>query len=398
MIEVRLEDDRRAEADHPLRSTVVGVLVHNEDPTVETCLRAILAERDGEVSVRSVLVVASGCTDRTVEIVRSVAEEDPRVRLIVEAERTGKAAAINLLLRESSDPIVVVIGGDVVFTPGSLTRLLEPFRDPGVGMTGVRPIPTNARSGLVGNAVNIVWDLHHELSLHRPKLGEAVAFRRVLQSIDRGTLVDEAVMEGVIVASGLQLRYIPGAVVRNHGPETVREFMAQRTRIYEGHLALAASTGYRVSSMDVGTTARVAWRLWRRGTSLRYLLAAAVLEAVARSRARLSHARGRRPHNGVWHPLATSKRVIANGHVLRSHHDRVETLDLGQVNSRHARSMLARVRQLLRAEDRIKIDRGRLIVKFRGDAAGAHAVRTRLASELPAFEETTSEAPKSGGV
>src|SRR5439155_22374252 len=109
MIEVKLENEQGVDADHPLRSTVVCVLVHNEDPTVETCLRAILAERDGEVSVRSVLVVASGCTDRTVEIVRSVAEADPRVRLLVEAERNGKPGSSNLLLRESSDPIVVVI-------------------------------------------------------------------------------------------------------------------------------------------------------------------------------------------------------------------------------------------------------------------------------------------------
>src|SRR5439155_26847849 len=137
----------------------------------------------------------------------------------------------------------------VVFTAGSLTRLVEPFKDPAVGMTGVRPIPTNPRAGVIGVAVNILWDLHHELSLHHPKLGEAVAFRRVLESVDRDTLVDEAMMEGVIIGLGLELRYVPDAVVRNRGPETFRDFMAQRIRIYDGHLGLAASTGYRVASM-----------------------------------------------------------------------------------------------------------------------------------------------------
>src|SRR5206468_11983757 len=138
-----------------------------------TCLRAILAGRHQGDSVRSVVVVASGCTDRTEEIVRTIANEDPRVRLIVEEERRGKAAAINLLLRETSEPIVVVIGGDVIVTRGALAELLAPFRDDSVGMTGARPIPTNPRSGIVGRAVNVLWDLHHELSLREPKLGEA---------------------------------------------------------------------------------------------------------------------------------------------------------------------------------------------------------------------------------
>jgi poly-beta-1,6-N-acetyl-D-glucosamine synthase len=242
---------------HPIQSTVIGVLVHNEDSTIETCLRAILAERDGSAMVGSVLVIASGCTDLTEGIVQRIAAEDSRVRLIVEPQRTGKAGAINLLLRETSDPIVVVVGGDVLFAPGSLVRLLEPFADPSVGMTGARPIPTNARVGVVGNAVNLLWDMHHELSLHKPKLGEAVAFRRVLQTIDPETLVDEATMEHTILTKGLQLRYVPSAIVRNHGPETLREFLAQRTRVYRGHLALASATGYRVSSMDASATARL---------------------------------------------------------------------------------------------------------------------------------------------
>src|SRR5207249_3259999 len=162
--------------------------------------------------------------------------EDPRVRLIVEEERRGKAAAINLLLRETSEPIVVVIGGDVIVTRGALAELLAPFRDDSVGMTGARPIPTNPRSGIVGRAVNVLWDLHHELSLREPKLGEAVAFRRVFREVDRDTLVDEATMEHLILSLGLKLRYVPTAIVRNRGPEGWREYIAQRSRVYGGHL------------------------------------------------------------------------------------------------------------------------------------------------------------------
>ena len=395
-------DRRYQPRSHPLEFTVVGVLVHNEEPTIETCLQAILSEQEGRTRVRSVLVIASGCTDKTEDIVRSVVAKDRRVRLVVERERSGKASALNMLLRDSSEPFVVVLGGDVVFTPGSLARLVEPLADPFVGMTGARPAPTNPRNGIVGHAVNILWDVHHELSLRRPKLGEAVAFRRVLHSIDEDTLVDEATMEQVIVDHGLQLRYVPSAIVRNHGPETVREFIAQRTRIYRGHVSVATVTGYRVSSMGFAAPLAAGWRLWRRGGApARYILTTMALEASARVAARLDRFTRRGRENGMWHPILTSKRVVMHGHVLRAHHEGIQRLQLGppeaNPQAHSLRALLPHLKKAVRLEDHITVARPGLTVTIRGDSLGALTLADRLLSEAPGFvsevhmtEETNS--------
>src|SRR5258708_11269733 len=90
---------------HPLESTVVGVLVHNEEPTIETCLSAILAEQAGRTRVQSVLAIASGCTARTEEIARSVAAKNRRLTLVVESERSGKASALYIRPPHSSQTI-----------------------------------------------------------------------------------------------------------------------------------------------------------------------------------------------------------------------------------------------------------------------------------------------------
>jgi glycosyltransferase involved in cell wall biosynthesis len=382
---------------HPLRSAVIGVLVHNEEPNIERCLRAILDTDTGSPPVGRVLVIASACTDQTELIVRRVAAEDPRVQILIEAERSGKASALNLLLLNTSAPILVMLGGDVIFTPGSLARLLEPFQDPSVGMTGARPIPTNARAGVVGHAVNILWDVHHEVSLYRPKLGEAVAFRRVLREIDRDTLVDEALIEHVILRQGLRLQYVPTALVRNHGPETLREFISQRKRIYAGHLALSSATHYRVSSMNVRAATTAAWRLWRRGHSARYLLATMALEAAARGAAHFDRLTGRDRLNGVWRPIASSKRVLAAGHVLRSHHDDLQSLRLRRNDPDRVRAVspdravVALVKGLVRTDDRIITDRGGVTIVFPGDKNGARTVGTRLQSRIPGL--ATPEEP-----
>jgi len=373
---------------HPLESTVVGVLVHNEEPTVEACLRAILAEQNGRTRVRSVLVIASGCTDKTERIVRSVATEDHRLRLVLESQRSGKASALNILLRHSYEPFIVVLGGDVVFSPGSLARLVEPLADASVGMTGARPVPTNPRNGVVGHAVNILWDVHHELSLRKPKLGEAIAFRRVLHSIDSGTLVDEATLEYQITGQGLQLKYVPSAIVRNHGPETLREFIAQRMRIYRGHMSLASSTGYHVSSMRLAAPLAAGWRLWRRGGApARYLLTTMALEAAARVAARLERFTHRGRENGIWHPILTSKRVLMHGHVLREHHETIQRLQLFPAErSSQARSLRALVlplRKVIRLDDQITVSRRGVMLTMRGDEHSARTLANRLLSEVP---------------
>jgi len=373
---------------HPLESTVVGVLVHNEEPTIEACLRAILAERNGRSRVRSVLVIASGCTDKTEEIVRCVANEDRRLRLVVESQRSGKASALNMLLRHSFEPYVVVLGGDVVFSPGSLARLVEPLADPSVGMTGARPVPTNPRNGVVGHAVNILWDVHHELSLRKPKLGEAIAFRRVLHSIDSRTLVDEATMEYQIIGLGLQLKYVSSAIVRNHGPETLREFVAQRMRIYRGHMSLASATGYYVSSMSMASPLAAGWRVWR-GTHApaRYIFMTMALEAVARVAARLGRATGRGDETGIWHPIMTSKRVLMHGHALRAHHETTQRVQLFPAElksqARGIRALVPRLKRLVRVEDQIAVGRRGLTITMRGDELGARTVANRLLSEVP---------------
>src|SRR5207248_8272583 len=113
------------------------------------------------------------------------------------------------------------------------------------------------------------------------------------------------------------------------GPETLREFISQRIRIYRGHVSLASTTGYRVSSMSLLSTVAACWRLWRKGvTPAPYILLTMALEASARIAARLPRFARRRHANGIWHPIPTSKRVLMDGHGLRAHHEATQRLQL----------------------------------------------------------------------
>jgi hypothetical protein len=385
--DVERRHDSRENAS-PIRADLlpvaVGVMAHNEEATIEACLRSILTEPCGRAGVTSVVVVASGCTDATASIVRRLAACDDRLRLIEEPVRGGKAAAINLFLAATSEPVCALVSGDVVLDSGSLSRLLEPFVDPTVAMTGGRPVPTNSTRGITGRVVDVLWTLHHDVALRAPKLGEVVAFRRTFDSIDERTLTDEVSIEAIVTANGGRLVYIPDAIVHNRGPETVREFIAQRRRIHAGHLRVRATCGHRPATMDMGAVLRAAGRrLLRSPEQTPALAAAAVLECVARGQARLDVRLGREPQDGRWEPIVSTKRLARPGQVIRRHCEDVLELHVRATDRRHARQVLPDVGRLVRRTD-VVLDGGTcLIVEARCDIDGAASLAARLSAALP---------------
>ncbi len=230
----------------------VGLMAYNEQANVAAALRSVLAQAGPHVRLHSVTVVASGCTDATVPRAREAAGRDPRVRVLEQARREGKATAITAFLDTVRDAdLVALVGADTRLAEGALEALLAPFDDPGVGMTGGRPVPVNARTTLLGRVVHVLWELHHEIALRDPKLGELVAFRRVFDAVPADTAVDEAAIEAMIRRRGLRLAYAPGAVVQMKGPTTVSDFLAQRRRIHAGHVRLKRASGHTVSTMGL---------------------------------------------------------------------------------------------------------------------------------------------------
>jgi cellulose synthase/poly-beta-1,6-N-acetylglucosamine synthase-like glycosyltransferase len=183
---------------------------------------------------------------------------------------------------------------------------VAPFDDPTVGMTGGRPVPVNDSKTWMGRVVHVLWDLHHALALERPKLGELVAFRPLFASLS-STAVDEAAIESIVRSRGLRLVYVPSARVRMKGPCTVSEFLAQRRRIYAGHLHLSRMRGYRVSTMSSSRLVATAWRAGPRGMTGRTTLAgAAALEATARVLGAWDERIVGRRHE-VWERLQSTK-------------------------------------------------------------------------------------------
>lgn len=286
----------------------VGILAYNEEANIAASIEAVRAQTGPHLDGMEIWVVASGCTDRTVPRAEEAAAADPRVRVVAEGRREGKAAAIGTLLDLAPGrDVVVLANGDGRPQAGALEALVAPFDDPTVGMTGGRPCPVNDRSTRMGRVVHLLWELHHRVASRTPKLGEIVAFRPVFGEMPRDTAVDEASIESRMRELGFRLVYVPGARVLMKGPETVADYLAQRRRIHAGHLRLRRTSGHAASTMSLGRIVRAIRDAAPRSAGGAVdLLAAVALEAAARALGAWDAGPGRRDHR-VWDAIPTTK-------------------------------------------------------------------------------------------
>ena len=231
----------------------VGICAYNEVHTIEKSIRSVYSQKTDYANVREVIVVSSGSTDGTSEKVRELMGEYPSLKLIVQETREGKTSAINCYLDSKTCDIVVMLNADNVFgTEDSLENLVLPFKDPMVGITGGRPVPTNDRKEKIGYAVNLMWLMHHYLALNTPKIGELIAFRDIGTRLRTDLQSDEDIIRMFLERAGYTCVYVPDCIVINRGPETEEDFRKQRVRVDIGEVTMREVYGFSIPT----------WKRW----------------------------------------------------------------------------------------------------------------------------------------
>jgi biofilm PGA synthesis N-glycosyltransferase PgaC len=376
----------------------IGIMAYNEEANIARTIRAVLEQQGPSILIEEVIVVASGCTDRTVPIVTEITEQEPRVRLYVQEKREGKASAINLFLKEATSEVAVLIGADVIPEESAIENLCSPFLNPEVGMTGGRPVPVNDPQKFMGHAVHLLWRLHDRIARAHAKLGEVIAFRNVISGIPTNSAVDEISIQALISQLGYKLVYRPECVVYNKGPLTVRDFLKQRRRIYAGHLKVHNQQNYEASTMKISPIVQqiIATRDFTMSTPKQALwtVGAIALEGYARVQGYYDFRRNREHH--IWQMVDSTKDLEAGQHKVRRICNAqsvivfrvlIEGAEGGDVNRERedreatevARKLLPQLRARIRKEDRLSVNGpGIMTAVIRAEQHGAEIVAQRI--------------------
>ena len=399
------EQQQEQDADQSIGCSV-GIMAYNEDANIAHTLAAVLEQQGPSMRIEEIIVVASGCTDRTVPIVADISLREPRVRLCVQEKREGKASAINLFLKEATSEIVILIGADVIPEKGAIESLCAPFKNPTIGMVGGRPVPINDPATFMGHTVHLLWRLHDRVSRVTPKLGEVIAFRNVISGIPTNSAVDEISIQALISQLGYRLIYQPKCVIYNKGPVTLRDFLKQRRRIYAGHLKVRAQQNYEASTMKVSPIARqlIACRDFTMSNPKQavWTLGAISLEGIARVQGNYDYMRKREHH--IWQMVDSTKNLeVEQFHVHRiCNAQSVIVFRLILSNAKGtdvqreredreatevARKLLPQMRTQLRKEDKLSINGpGIMTAVIRAEQHGAEQV----AQSIKQLAESTS--------
>jgi biofilm PGA synthesis N-glycosyltransferase PgaC len=227
----------------------VGICAYNEEDNISELLSNILHEQ-GLPEKSEVLVVCSGCSDKTVDMVQQWSRTDERVKLHVEAERRGKASAINYVLINASGDVIIFVSADTLPSQECLNRLTSKLETSNVGIACGHPVPTNRSDSLVGRLVQLLWSFHSKVFAQLNDAGlarhatEVFCIRKgIVDGIPAETVNDDAYIAITAKRKGWLVKYVPESRVLIRGPETFPEYFNQRRRILWGHYQTKKLTG-----------------------------------------------------------------------------------------------------------------------------------------------------------
>lgn len=101
------------------------------------------------------LVVDDCSKDNTIDVVRALAEHDPRVRLLPQAKNGGPAAARQRAVDEARGRYIAFLDSDDVWLPGKLERQLAFMQETGTALSFTAFRRTTEDSAVVGHLITV---------------------------------------------------------------------------------------------------------------------------------------------------------------------------------------------------------------------------------------------------
>jgi cellulose synthase/poly-beta-1,6-N-acetylglucosamine synthase-like glycosyltransferase len=146
----------------------------------------------------------------------------------------------------------------VYISPGSLAKLLEPFKDKKIGAVSGRPISVNSRKNKFGFWSHLLTDIADKRRKKAIEIkkrfycsGYLFAMRnRIIDKIPRETLSDDGLMSFLIHSKGYKIDYSPEARVYVKFPTNLKDWINQKKRSAGGYNQIKSWTKKEIRSFS----------------------------------------------------------------------------------------------------------------------------------------------------
>jgi biofilm PGA synthesis N-glycosyltransferase PgaC len=180
----------------------------------------------------------SGSSDATMSVVERMCHESeaPRVRLVCEDQRRGKASAINCGTAHAAGDIVLVTDANSLFDENVLAELAPNFENVKIGGVGGRYVVSNPENPLP-SVEQFYWELEDVLRTGESELdsaclfqGEINAWRKSIVKADPAMIGEDLDMSIVIRKKGYKVAFEPKAICYEPAPISFAEQLTQKKR------------------------------------------------------------------------------------------------------------------------------------------------------------------------
>ncbi|MHB8464048.1 MAG: bifunctional polysaccharide deacetylase/glycosyltransferase family 2 protein [Acidimicrobiales bacterium] len=240
----------------------VSVIVpaYNEEVGIAATVRSIAASTHRPIEI---VVVDDGSTDRTAEIVEGLGYANVRV---LRKANGGKPSALNAGIAAATHDIIVMVDGDTVFEPDTITYLVQPLARPTVGAVSGNTKVGNRR-GVLGRWQHIEYVLGFNLDRRMydvlqcmPTVPGAIgAFRReaLIQvgGVSDDTLAEDTDLTMATIRAGWDVVYEERAHARTEAPAAIGALWRQRYRWSYG--TMQAMWKHRAAVLSRGNLGRI---------------------------------------------------------------------------------------------------------------------------------------------
>lgn len=231
----------------------IGICATGEPPSLVEIIDTIETEHfPSGFSLEKVIIVASACAERTLNQLERVQRTNPKMVVIEENRRSGKAAAINRIIEENVGDYLVLVNADALPSGGSISRLLRSIRrEEGTGMVSGIPVIAT-KSGNASRILQLMWGTYNTVSrdMSTTSMGNhgtdelMVVRSEALAELPSDVVNDGAYIAGRLRVSGFSIRSVEGATVIVDVPSRPVEIIRQRRRILYGHVQVRMLVGH----------------------------------------------------------------------------------------------------------------------------------------------------------
>lgn len=233
---------KRTKKDYTTDVSIV-VPVYNEEAIIQRKLENVKVQEYGPTEI---IVIDSGSTDKTLELVKDAAENNPHIKILQQKKREGKASALNMAFSVCSGTIVVITDADAVWAPTTLKEAISNFSTPSVGAVTGRQVllnPDQTHTTKIEKSYRHFYEILRigESTIDSTPIfhGEISCYRKCLiEPLREDTVADDSALALQVRKKGFRTIYDPACVFYEYAPPTVTSRYNQKVRRAQGLIQL----------------------------------------------------------------------------------------------------------------------------------------------------------------